>query len=160
MTERSRHRGADARGQVPQRAHDAPPSPRPPRAPGARPTQGGPDAATDDRPPLPDRGGQPLHVCLRSIDNYIRAGTSRPVRSPSPAGARTFIAVRDRALPPRVASGRGVGKVAMPRPRTLPLDDALLDMAEASTLCKVAKGRWNGYWKRFPALRRAAASSG
>ena len=42
----------------------------------------------------------------------------------------------------------------MPRPRILPLDDALLDAEEASTLCKVYRSRWDGYVKRFPTLLR------
>lgn len=42
----------------------------------------------------------------------------------------------------------------MPRPRPLPLDDALLNAAEASALVKVSRSRWDAYVERFPALRR------
>ena len=42
----------------------------------------------------------------------------------------------------------------MPRPRTLPLDDALLSIEEASALCKVSDSRWTDYVKRYPALLR------
>ena len=42
----------------------------------------------------------------------------------------------------------------MPRPRLLPLDDALLDAEEASALCKVSRSRWDAYAQRFPALVR------
>lgn len=44
----------------------------------------------------------------------------------------------------------------MPRVRQLPPDDALLDKEEARTLVKVSDSRWDGYWKRFPALVRGS----
>lgn len=44
----------------------------------------------------------------------------------------------------------------MPRARQLPPDDALLDKEEARTLVKVSDSRWDGYWKRFPALVRGS----
>lgn len=43
----------------------------------------------------------------------------------------------------------------MPRPRHLPLDDALLDLDEAAALCKVSPSRWKAYAARFPRLVRA-----
>jgi hypothetical protein len=42
----------------------------------------------------------------------------------------------------------------MPRPRPLPSDDQLLDAEAARTLIIVSKSRWDGYWKRYPALVR------
>ena len=43
----------------------------------------------------------------------------------------------------------------MPRPRQLPLDDALLDRDDSSSLIKVSPNRWDAYYRRFPALMRA-----
>lgn len=42
----------------------------------------------------------------------------------------------------------------MPRPRPLPLDDALLNVDEARALLKVSKSRWDSYWKRSTVLTR------
>jgi len=42
----------------------------------------------------------------------------------------------------------------VPRPRPLPLDDALLNALEASTLCKVSRSRWDDYVTRYPTLLR------
>ena len=42
----------------------------------------------------------------------------------------------------------------MPRPRPVPIDDALLNAEEASALCKVSRNRWDNYVKRFPTLLR------
>jgi hypothetical protein len=42
----------------------------------------------------------------------------------------------------------------VPRPRPLPLDDALLSAEEASTLVKVSRSRWDAYAHRFHALVR------
>ena len=42
----------------------------------------------------------------------------------------------------------------MPRPRTLPLDDVLLDKKEAQAFLHVSESRWYGYVERYPALRR------
>lgn len=43
----------------------------------------------------------------------------------------------------------------MPRPRTIPPDDALLSKAECGAMCKVEKDRWPRYADRFPILRGA-----
>jgi len=42
----------------------------------------------------------------------------------------------------------------MPRPRQLPLEDALLSAAEACALVKVSRSRWDTYARRFKALTR------
>lgn len=42
----------------------------------------------------------------------------------------------------------------MPRPRQLPLEDALLSASQAGGLVHVSRSRWDAYSKRFPALIR------
>jgi hypothetical protein len=42
----------------------------------------------------------------------------------------------------------------MPRPRPIPVEDKLLAAGEAGDLLHVSRSRWDGYWRRFPALVR------
>lgn len=44
--------------------------------------------------------------------------------------------------------------LTMPRPRILPIDDALLSAGEACVLVHVSRSRWDAYAKRYRALTR------